>query len=142
MNETVYRSAVDDWLRMTVILSTIAGLGAVVPLMLWGSFSEWLLAVPLLVVGAGFPWWILRTTEYMLSDHLLVIHSGPFRWEIPLHQIVSVTPSRSLWSSPALSLDRLRIDQRAGKSILISPENRKRFLEDLRSRGGAGPDSH
>jgi hypothetical protein len=38
-------------------------------------------------------------------------------------------------SSPALSLDRLKIDYSDARSIMISPEDRERFLADLKSRG-------
>ena len=70
-----------------------------------------------------------------LTEHDLLVRSGPFRWRVPLGQIHSVTPTRNPLSSPALSLDRLRIEYGDGKWILISPRERERFLEALEARG-------
>jgi hypothetical protein len=42
-----------------------------------------------------------------------------------------MTESRSPFSSPALSLDRLQIDYGAGKSILISPADKEGFIEAI-----------
>ena len=90
----------------------------------------------LLYVGAvAFTVSILRSTYYTLKDDELLVRSGPFRWTIALEEIVSVTPSRTLLSGAALSLDRLIIqhgDSRHG--TIISPEDKELFLRDLASR--------
>lgn len=75
---------------------------------------------------------LLRSTYYVIDGNTLVIRSSFLTWRVPIRQIESITPTRSALSSPALSLDRLRIDYN-GKSILISPENRERFIAMLRS---------
>lgn len=138
MQSNTYKSEIDQWLLVTMGVATVASLLAIVPLLLWGQGLEWLVAVPILLLGAGLPWWILATTEYTVSDYTLAIRSGPFHWDIPLREIVAISKTSSALSSPALSLDRLRIDRSSGRPIMISPENRKRFLDDLRSRGTVG----
>jgi hypothetical protein len=45
-----------------------------------------------------------------------------------------VLATRSPLSSPALSLDRIRIDYGKGKSVMISPLNKADFLLELQSR--------
>ncbi len=73
---------------------------------------------------------ILKFTYYEVSDVSLKIVSGPFRWKIARDAITAAEPSRSLLSSPALSLDRLRI--RHGKrSVLVSPADKRGFLKAL-----------
>jgi hypothetical protein len=71
-----------------------------------------------------------------LSAERLRVRCGPFQWLIPITDIASVVPTQSPTSSPAASLDRLRIDYGQGRSILISPEPRAEFLRQLEHRRG------
>jgi hypothetical protein len=73
-----------------------------------------------------------RSTYYVVEGDTLIIRSMGLTWRVPIRDIRSITPSRSAISSPALSLDRLRIDY-GKKSILISPADRNRFIAALRS---------
>ena len=79
---------------------------------------------------------ILRSTYYMIDAGTLVIRSSVFSWRVPISEIRSITPTRSALSSPALSLDRLRIEY-GGKAIMVSPEDPKRFIEALRAKNPA-----
>jgi hypothetical protein len=76
---------------------------------------------------------MLRSTYYRIDGHTLVIRSSIFSWRVPIGEIRSITPTRSALSSPALSLDRLRIEY-GGKAIMVSPEDPKRFIEALRAK--------
>jgi PH (Pleckstrin Homology) domain-containing protein len=89
-------------------------------------------AIILLVAELFLFEWILRSTYYVIEGDTLVIRSGFIGWRVPIREISSVTRTRSPISSPALSLDRLRVAYGA-KRILISPEERDRFLAMLRS---------
>jgi hypothetical protein len=75
---------------------------------------------------------ILRSTYYLIDTGTLVIRSSVFSWRVPIAEIRSITPTRSALSSPALSLDRLRIEY-GGKAIMVSPVDRRRFIESLRA---------
>jgi len=75
---------------------------------------------------------MLRSTYYVIDGHTLIIRSSFITWRVPIREISSVTPTRSALSSPALSLDRLRV-QYGRKSILISPDDRERFVAMLRT---------
>jgi len=70
-------------------------------------------------------------THYTVLDGQLVIVSGPFRWRIPLSEITGVEPSRAPWSSPALSLDRLKISYGERRWVLVSPADKRGFLQAL-----------
>lgn len=75
------------------------------------------------------------STSYTVTDERLIIRSGPFRWRVVLDAIHSVEPSHSLLSSPAVSLDRLRVRYGPSRrSVLISPDDTERFLWDLAVR--------
>ena len=43
----------------------------------------------------------------------------------------NIRPTRNPLSSPALSLDRLRIDYGSGRSIMVSPEDKDKFIGDI-----------
>ena len=89
---------------------------------------------PLLLLSVGLPVWLIVATNYTLSVAALDVRCGPFVWRVPLREIRSITPTRNPLSSPALSLDRLRIAFGQSKSIMISPRDKERFLKELRNR--------
>lgn len=133
---TVYPSKRDLWL----VVLLWAGVAA----MLWGAFVAWesgrspllQLATPLvLLFSAAFVVWILYGTCYLLSDDVLVIRSGPFRWRVPLDAIEEVFPTRNPLSSPACSLDRLHIRYAGSRfGVMVSPRDKSEFLGDLAAR--------
>lgn len=81
--------------------------------------------------------WLLLTTRYTLEGAYLGVRSGPFAWVIALRDIRAVTSTRDPHTAPALSLQRLRIDYGAGRSIMVSPAEEGQFLAELRARGVA-----
>lgn len=89
-------------------------------------------AVILIAVELLFFETLLRSTYYVIEGDTLRIQSSFLRWLVPIREIRSITPTRSPLSSPALSLDRLRIDY-GTRSIMISPAEQRRFIEALRA---------
>ena len=77
---------------------------------------------------------MLIGTHYTVDGNTLRIACGPFRWKVPVDAIESVEPTRNPLSSPALSLDRLRI-QYGKRRILVSPADKAGFLKAI----GQGP---
>lgn len=89
----------------------------------------------LLAAAGGFALWVLYGTYYILTAYDLVIRSGPFRWIVPLDAITEVYPTRNPLSSPACSLDRLRILHAGSRlGVMISPEVKTTFLQELAAR--------
>lgn len=127
----VFKSKIDKWLLFCLILSIVACLlGAFVALKVGGSVN-YVFAVFFLVMGAGFPLWIMMSTRYIVNAENLEIASGPFTWNIPIESITALRDSQSASASPALSLDRLEIIYGEDKSILVSPEDKMKFIEKL-----------
>jgi hypothetical protein len=133
-----YRSKVDWWLVPLLYLPPVASLATCVYLALHGKMSElsWGIATILLIVGIYFG--LLFPMRYGLDDTHLVVRSGISRQRIPLTNISAVQPTRNPLSSPALSLDRLRVQfgQGAFKSVMISPADRDSFLDELAQKTG------
>ena len=89
-------------------------------------------AIILLIVELFFFETLLRGTYYIVEAPALIIRSSIFQWRVPINEIRAVTPTRSPLSSPALSLDRLRIDY-GTRAIMVSPDDPRRFIEALRA---------
>jgi len=136
--QSVYPSRRDAWIELLIWIGV--GATAVAALEVWRApetLETKLVAAGFSLAAAALMLWLLYGTRYTLTDERLVIRSGPFRWRIALQAIHSVDPSRSLLSSPAVSLDRLRVRYGPSRrSILISPDDKERFLWDLATRAG------
>jgi hypothetical protein len=134
-----FRSKIDSG------LGTIVGATLALPLLL-GLFnlltpggnprSGWVLIGAALVVAAGLAI-MLFPVVYQVTTTDLIVRSGLRAWTIPLDSIERVTPTNNPLSSPAWSLDRLRVDYRkqgVGKMVLISPNDKAGFLRALAMR--------
>lgn len=136
---TIYRSKVDVWLLVVLAFAALAALYSAGQTMAAGTTAAIMVALLVAVVGAGLPIWLLLSTRYTLLTSHLLVQSGPFKWLLPLADIKSITPSHNPLSSPALSLDRLRIDYGNGRVLLISPRDKEQFLHDIEAaRRAAG----
>ena len=135
---TVYRSKTDAWLVAVLAFAMAASLYATFEVLSTGSPAGWGAVALIAGLGIGLPLWLLLSTRYTLESRRLVVHSGPFKWHIPVADITRITPSSNPLSSPALSLDRLRIDYGGDSSLMISPCNKEQFLSDIEAaRRGA-----
>lgn len=131
--EQIYTSKVDTWLVAILIAAALLALSSLIASPNARGAMALLVRLPVLLIGIGFPAWIFLSTKYTLNDSALLVKSGPFSWQVPLTQITSVTPTRNPLSSPALSLDRLRIEY-GSQAIMISPKLKDVFIQDLDAR--------
>lgn len=89
-------------------------------------------ALSLAIVGVVlFP--ILLNTNYTITtDATLRIKCGLFlNLLIPIASIKKIVPTKTILSSPALSLDRIEIFYNQYDSVIISPENKEDFIIQL-----------
>ena len=132
MTKKRFKSKIDRWLLILliaiivfeVIVMSIAALQAGDPRAAVGLVVTALLIVAL--IGS-----LLIGTHYTVAGNTLRVASGPFRWKVPIDQIQSVEATRSPLSSPALSLDRLRIRYGKNRRIMVSPADRRGFLKAI-----------
>lgn len=75
--------------------------------------------------------WILFGTSYRLTETHLLVRSGPFKTDIFLVDIICIEPVRSIQNSPAISRDRLLIRYGRFATVMISPEDRRNFLQEM-----------
>ena len=130
-----YSAKADVWLVVGLAGAALLALAAAADVVA-ANPGRWPLAVLLIGTTVLAPVWLLIGTRYLLDDEQLTIFCGPFRWRVPLAEISAVTPTRNALSSPALSLDRLRIDYGKGCSVLIAPTDKSGFLRAVSKRSG------
>ena len=133
----IYPTKIDWWIGLILIFTVAVLVGSAVPFFfgppaqtpLGPVFGLFCLAV---AVWTG---WIPFNTNYEIGQAELIIRSAGFRWRVPLDSIVEVLPTHNPLSSPACSLDRLRVNYRNRKDwvrfVLISPLEKDEFLRDL-----------
>lgn len=132
-----YASKVDMRLAAILVVSLVAALcGGIIAAMQQGWLRVAQVTFIMLGVG-GLVAWLRIGTHYILEGRNLIVRSGPFRWTIAVDDIHSIDKA-SLFTmaraSAALSLDRLRITYGSGKTLMISPAEKEKFLADLKSR--------
>lgn len=127
-----FKSKVDRWLQLLLIVVILADIGAIG--MIIATEKDALaatIAILLCLLAIVLVVWILLATHYTVDRDLLVVRCGPFWFNVPLASIESVRSSRSLLSSPALSLDRLLIRCGKRRRILVSPDDKAGFLKAI-----------
>jgi hypothetical protein len=123
-----FPSRIDAWLVALTAITLIAVAIPVLRAALDGSFG----IVTVLVVAAALVCWPFLTTGYEMTDDTLVVRCAMIRRRIPLASITALRPTRSPWSAPALSLDRLEVVHETG-SVLVSPRDKAGFVRALRA---------
>lgn len=135
MPNTTFPSKIDGWLLALLLGATLVGVCAVAFIgARAGNRVQGWLALALLLPATLLPPWLLLRTRYRFLDHRLLVESGPFRWHVNLADVRSVTPTRSPLSSPALSLDRLRIEHGQAGALMVSPQDKDGFLRMLQTQ--------
>lgn len=118
----VFRSRIDWWLAAILL-----GVVALALVSAWMTDSLSLLTIVVLLL-------ILTTfrTVYVVKDNKLRVWVGLIPYASKeIGQVKSVHRTTSLLSSPALSIDRLRITFANGGILIISPKDREGFIAAL-----------
>ena len=127
-----YPSKIDWWIGALIFV--------LVPIIL--SYSIWQAPdISSLYVAIGSAlfylitlWALIFPIHYTLTDEQLIVQSGVYKQSIKLSAIKGVYPSKNPLSSPALSIHRLKIACDRRYPLLISPQNRERFMTELELR--------
>jgi uncharacterized membrane protein YdbT with pleckstrin-like domain len=94
----------------------------------------WIGVVTMLPVTL-FVGWVWFKTGYTVTDTELRVQTGPFFWTVSLDKVREVKKTRNLWSSAALSLDRVAVKHgRFNEVIYVSPADEQGFLNMMRER--------
>lgn len=127
-----FKSKVDRWMFVLLIFVIIMQVVAVGSAALQAGDPLATTGLIFVMIGvAGLMVWLIVGTCYTVDRGVIRIASGPFRWKVPIDEITSVTATRSLLSSPALSLDRICIRYGKRRRIMISPADKAGFLKAI-----------
>lgn len=135
-----FRSKIDWWLLLIFIVVT-----ANIVMKIYETNYHYSLAsnFPHLVIYSLVIlviWLPIFNTYYLVENNTLIIRSLVFRWKININDITRIEPTHNPLSSPALSLDRLKIyymkDGRVA-TVMISPKDKEGFLNILRNNPNA-----
>jgi len=107
--------------------------GPLVPaLMKYGFDLSIGVAIGLLTLIFAFVLHLFLKTEYIIDGKYLKIKHGIFSFKpIDIETIKEVSNTKTLISSPAPSFDRIAIKYGKFSEIIISPRDKKAFVNDL-----------
>lgn len=132
MGRKRFKSKIDRWILVLIIAIAVIDLLAMTAIAIQGGDAAGATGVILVCIGVLVLLLSLTfNTHYTVDGDTLRVVSGPFRWKVPIEKIESVRPTRSLMSSPAMSLDRLDIRYGKHRRILVSPADKKGFLRAI-----------
>ncbi|MPS61073.1 MULTISPECIES: PH domain-containing protein [Acinetobacter] len=135
-----FRSKIDWWLLLIFVVITaniIFKIYQEVHHSSIGTNFSHLMIYSLVILVIWLP---VFNTYYVVENNTLIIKSLVFRWKININDITQIEPTHNPLSSPALSLDRLKIsymkNERIAK-VMISPKDKEGFLNTLRKNPNA-----
>lgn len=127
----VFGTKVDAWIAAVIVLGTVIPLVMLVVIGFqthqYGIIPAGFFA-PILIGLFAIP------IKYELQSDLLLIRSGIIKYRVRYSDIELIEPTRNPLSSPAMSLDRLKIVYGKRKMIMISPNDRAAFLSEIKKR--------
>ena len=129
-----FRSKMDWWFLGFIIAMSRLLAQSIMTTYGKGILMQNLLFVVVYALTIVILWWPLWSTRYVVDQEQLTIRSLCFKWIIPLTAIQSVSETDNSISSPALSLDRLKIEylkEGQTKTILVSPKDKVAFKAAL-----------
>ena len=133
-NMQKFRSKKDWWILGFIIAMTGLLIQLLLTMYAKGTMAQYPVHTLTYVLTIAVLWWPVWNTQYRVEADQLVITCMFLTWKIPLSSIQQVSPSTNSVSSPALSLDRLRIDylkEGKAKFVLVSPKDKTAFCQAL-----------
>lgn len=86
------------------------------------------------VLTMFFMGYFVFSIRFIVAGDELLIKSGFVKFKpVAIPSIRRIEATRSILSSPAASLDRLEIIYNRYDSVIVSPEDKAGFIEDLRA---------
>lgn len=132
-----FRSKIDWWVMGFVICLTGMLIQLLLTMYAKGTMVEYPEHTAVYVLTIAMIWWPVWTTRYTVANGQLNIRCMWLNRNIPMADIQGVSPTSNSVSSPALSLDRLKVDYLKDgkiKSVLVSPKDKQGFTSLLMSK--------
>lgn len=130
-----FRSKIDWWVLGFIVAMSGLLIQLLLTMYVKGTMQEYPEHTVVYMLTVILLWMPVMTTRYVLTEHELIIHSMLFKWNIPFSDIQKISQTDHLDVSPALSLDRVKIEYiKDGKlkQMLISPKKSQGFCQQLK----------
>lgn len=120
----MFKSKIDWWFGLILVYPIFVSIKTILE-------GEWIGFIGIGVV-VGLILIFSKTTQYIIFENQLIVKSTWIVNErIDISKITKIEKTNSILSSPALSLDRLRIRYNKYDEILISPKEKKAFMDEV-----------
>ena len=129
-----FHSKIDWWILGFVIAMTGLLVQLLFTMYAKGTMVEYPEHTMVYIFTIAVLWWPVFSTTYTIGNNTLAIRSMFLKWVISLENIKTVSKTNNSISSPALSLDRLKIEYLKDgkmKQILVSPRDQQGFCKEL-----------
>ena len=129
-----FHSKIDWWILGFVIAMTGLLVQLLFTMYAKGTMVEYPEHTMVYIFTIAVLWWPVFSTTYAIGNNTLTIRSMFLKWVIPLENIKTVSKTNNSISSPALSLDRLKIEYMKDgkiKQVLVSPRDQQGFCKEL-----------
>lgn len=134
----IFYSKIDLWMHVVFIGTTLVVLS--LPFLYYKTTKDVSLIQSLLVTLLPMMFSLMMllpsylNTYYKIDNGELLVKSGVFKTTVSIAEIEDIKPTKSLWSAPALSIDRLVIHYGDGNRVVVSPKDKQEFIEAIRER--------
>lgn len=122
--EIEFKSKVDIWLPLLISI-------LILPLLFLLYKNKDFIFILLLMAYGGIMIYIYSFKYIICGDKLKVYNSFILLNTYDLNDVVLLKKTHSIISSPASSLDRLQLIFINGKNLIISPVDKKKFIEQV-----------
>lgn len=90
-----------------------------------------LFVIIVFLLAAVYFAWVWFQTYYEVEENALIIVSGPKKKKINIQDIESIKRTLNPLTGPALSMDRMSIKYGPYQSVLVSPKEKKAFIDAI-----------
>ena len=129
-----FRSKKEWWVLAFIVCMTGLIIQLLVTMQAKGNIAAYPVHTATYVITVFILWWPIVNTRYIVDEKYLTIHCMFLTWKIQLTDIQRISKTNNSVASPALSLDRLKVEYTKNgenKFILVSPKQQKAFCDAL-----------
>jgi len=132
-----FTSKIDWWLLLILIIVTVSIISKIYKAHHSYSLASNFTYLVIYSLIIFLMWMPVFNTYYVVDQNKLIIKSMVFRWKINIDDITKIEETHNPLSSPALSLDRIKIyyfKNGSVNSIMISPKDKEGFFQAINKR--------
>ena len=125
LNDRIFKSKVDYWIPLIISL-------AFIPTIVFSIIEQMYLVLVISTLFYSFCMISIFNIKYIICGNYLLIENKPIQSKrYNLCHLIQIQHTHDCISSPAASLDRIKLIFSKGEYIIISPQNQKEFIRQI-----------